>query len=179
LLTAEDLPGGAASGWTRTTNELLEGEWYWDGAQPWCPEYTITDYPSVRQRRDLRTASWHRPEAALPERVDQLVERFAPGGATANLADVRAFVTLCSREPEPGDTAAPTVYRIEDADFAGDEALLIRVEQYQFNDGEIEPMEELHQVAVVRVGDVVTTIRLLNLTGDPREVADQAAARLG
>ena len=176
LLTVGDLAG---TGWEPTGNELIEGEWYWDGAQPWCPEFRIADYPSVRQRRDLRAASWTRPGEALPERVDEVVELFEPGVGTGNLADVRRYVETCSRRPAPADEVAPTYYRIEATGIAGDESLLLRVEQYMFDqDDEIVRAGEFHHVAVVRVGDAVATI-IYRAGGDVREVAQRAAGRLG
>ncbi|MPZ27352.1 MAG: hypothetical protein GEV12_13305 [Micromonosporaceae bacterium] len=176
LLTADDL-GGA--GWEPAGNELLEGEWYWDGAQAWCPEFRIEDYPSIRQRWDLGTVSWVRDGEAVPERVDQIVELFEPGAAQSNLADVRAYVQLCSRRGVDGDETAPTYYEVEETGFAGDESLLLRVEQYAFNeDDQIEPVGEFHRVAVVRVGDAVTTI-VYQASADVRELAQRAAARMG
>jgi hypothetical protein len=177
LLAAADL-SGSGSGWERTGNELLEGEWYWDGAEPWCPQYRIEDYPSVRQRLDLRTVSWARPGGAMPERVDQIVARFPPGVGAANVADVRRYVATCSRRPAEGDQAAPIWYDTVATGFAGDESLLLRVEPYHFNqEGRIEPVGEFHQVAVVRVGDAVTTI-VYQAAGDVRDLAERAAARL-
>lgn len=176
LLAAGDLAG---TGWEPAGNELIEGEWYWDGAQPWCPEFRIGDYPSVRQRRDLRTASWTRPGQALPERVDEIVEQFEPGVGTVNLADLRRYVETCSRRPAPRDEVAPVYYQIEATGFAGDESLLLRVEQYQFDQNdEIVPAGESHHVAVVRVGDAVATI-IYQAGGNVREVAQRAARRLG
>jgi hypothetical protein len=175
LLAAGDLAG---TGWERTGNELLEGAWYWDGAQPWCPQFRIEDYPSIRQRRELRTVSWTRPGEARPERVDQIVELFAPGAGAVNLDDVRSYVALCSRRPVEGDQVAPTHYQTEATDFAGDESLLLRVEPYQFNqDDRIVPVGEFHHVAVVRVGDAVTTV-IYQGAGEVRQVAERAAARL-
>jgi hypothetical protein len=177
LLTAGDLAG---TGWQEDTGELLEGAWFWDGAEPWCPEYRIEDYPSVPQQADARTIGWSRDTAVLPERVDQLVELFPPGVGAMSVDDVRAFLERCSRRPEQGDQVAPTYYEIEETGFAGDESLLVRVEQYQFNaDDEIEPAGEPLHVAVVRVRDAVTTIRFLNLPDDVRIVAQRAADRLG
>jgi hypothetical protein len=175
LLAAADLSG---SGWQRTGNELLEGEWYWDGAEPWCPQYRIEDYPSVRQRLDLRTVSWARPGEAMPERVDQIVARFPPGVGAANVADVRRYVATCSRRPAEGDQVAPIWYDTVATGFAGDESLLLRVEPYHFDqEGRIEPVGEFHHVAVVRVGDNVTTVSY-QAAGDVRELAERAAARL-
>jgi hypothetical protein len=177
LLTASDL-GPDGTGWEETGNELLEGAWYWDG-EPWCPEYRLDDYPSVPRRLDVATVSWQATGAALPERVDQLVELFDAGGGAANLDDVRAFVETCSRRPAEGDQVAPTYFEIEQTGFAGDESLLIRAEAYQFNaDDQIEPAGEFEYTAVVRVGDAVTTI-VYRAGGDAREVARRAADRLG
>lgn len=175
LLTADDL-GGA--GWEPAGNELLEGEWYWDGAQAWCPQFRIEDYPSVRQRRHLRTGSWTRAGDAVPERVDQIVELFEPGAAAANLADVRAYVRLCSRRPAEGDETAPTYYQVEETGFAGEESLLLRVEQYAFDENDdLGLADEAHRVAVVRVGDAVTTI-VYRASADVQELAQRAADRL-
>jgi hypothetical protein len=161
LLTAADLP---ETGWQEQNGELLEGAWFWDNAEPWCPEYRVDDYPSVGQQIDVDTGGWARAIQALPERVDQAVELYPTGVGTQNIDDVRAFVELCSRRPEPGDQVAPTAYTIVDTDFAGDESLLIWVEQYVFNEnGQIVQAGEPDRVAVVRVGDAVTTIRFLNV----------------
>jgi hypothetical protein len=175
LLTAEDL----GTGWREDTGEFVQGPWYWDGAEPWCPEYRIEDYPSVEQRVDFTFRGWARQGEALLERVDQLVELFEPGAGVTSLDDVRAFIELCSRRPADGDEVAPTFYEIEENGFAGDESLLIRVEQYQFNGENIELAGELEYVAVVRVGDAVTTIRFLNVPDDMQQIAQRAADRLG
>lgn len=176
LLTAEDLPG---AGWQEDTGELITGSWYWDGAEPWCPEYQVGDFPSAGSQVDVATQGWRRDGEALLERVDQLVELFEPGAGAANLDDVRAFIELCSRRPEQGDEVASTDYEIEQTDFAGDESMLIRVERYQFGDGnEIEPAGEPQYVAVVRVGDAVTTIQYLNLRDEAVQIAQRAADRL-
>lgn len=176
LLEAGELPG---TGWQESTGEMLTGLWYWDGAEPWCPEYRIEDYSSVSQRIYLRIRGWLRDQSALPERIDQLVEQYPVGVGTTNLDDVRAFIELCSRRPEPGDQVAPTYYEIEETGFAGDESMLIRVEQYMFNaDDEIEPAGEAVHIAVVRVGDLVTTISFLNLPDEVQSIAQRAADRL-
>jgi hypothetical protein len=178
LLTTEDLPG---DGWREQTGEIVEGPWYWDGAEPWCPEYQIEDFPSVARQVDFNVRGWVRDGAALLERVDQVVELYEPGTGTGNLDDVRAFIELCSRRPVAGDEVAPIYYEIEDAGFAGDESLLIRAEPYMFDaEDNVVPAGEPEYVAVVRAGDMVTTIRFLNVPdGDMREVAQRATDRLG
>jgi hypothetical protein len=176
LLAAGDLPG---AGWQEDTGELIQGAWYWDDAEPWCPEYAVEDYPSLERKLDFDTGGWLRDGAAVPERVDQVVELYEPGTGAANVVDVQAYLETCSRRPEAGDQVAPTYYEIEQTGFAGDESLLIRVEEYQFGEGdEIEPPGEPLHVAVVRVGDAVTTIRFLNLPDDAVAVAQRAADRL-
>lgn len=178
LLTTEDLPG---DGWREQTGEIVEGPWYWDGAEPWCPEYQIEDFPSVARQVDFNVRGWVRDGAALLERVDQVVELYEPGAGTGNLDDVRAFIELCSRRPVAGDEVAPIYYEIEDTGFAGDESLLIRAEPYMFDaEDNVVPAGEPEYVAVVRAGDMVTTIRFLNVPdGDMREVAQRATDRLG
>jgi hypothetical protein len=177
FLTASDLPG---TGWQRATGETIEGLWFWDVPEDSCPGYRIEDFPSIDRRVDIDVRGWLRDGEALLERVDQVAELFEPEVGAENLDDVRAFIELCSRRPEPGDEAAPTYYEIEDTGLAGDESLLIRAELYQFNGEAIEPVGEPEYVAVVRVGDAVTTIRFLNVPQDAvREVAQAAADRLG
>jgi hypothetical protein len=176
LLAAEDLP---RTGWREDTGELVQGAWYWDGAEQWCPEYRVEDYPSVERRMDFDFLGWARDGEALPERVDQLVELYEPGAGAVNLDDVRRYLALCSRRPETGDQVAPTYYEIEETGFAGDESMLIRVEQYEFVEDQIELPGEPQYVAVVRVGDAVTTIQYLNLPDDAVAIAQRAAERLG
>jgi hypothetical protein len=176
LLTAEDLPD---IGWREDVSSLLEGQWLWSGAEPWCPEYRDEDFSSVRRRVNVDVVSWIR-EAVPLQRVDQLLELYEPGAAVANLEEVRALIELCSRRPSPGDQVAPTYYEIEDTGFAGDESLLVREEQYMFDENDdIVPAGEPRYVAVVRVGDAVTSIQLLNLPDDARTIAQRAAGRLG
>jgi hypothetical protein len=173
-LTAEDLPG---TGWVESDGELLEGPWFWTGTEELCPGHRFDD--TVRMRVDARTDGWLRDGAALPERIDQLVELFPTGLGVANVEDVREFIEYCSRRPDPGDQVAPTYYEIEETGFAGDESLLIRAEYYMFDgNDQIVPAGEPEHVAVVRVGDAVTTIRFLNRPDDARTVAMVAADRM-
>lgn len=169
LLAAADLGG---SGWRHDPGELVEGPWYWGGG--WCPEYRVEDYRSITERTDLEITGFSLGSA----RVDQVVELFAPGAAARNIDDVRAYLDLCSRRMSPDGAEAGSVYEIMATGFAGDRSLLVQVDEYQF-DGtdQIVPAGTAHEVAVVQVGDAVTTIRFHDHS-DVYGVAERAGARL-
>ena len=83
------------------------------------------------------------------------------------------MIAKCDAETTPGPGS--TRFLVESSGFAGDEAVLVRVESTPFG----APVVVRYQ-AVVRVGDSVATINVN--VDDPayaRTVAQRAAARLG
>lgn len=180
LLTAGDLgPGDWVIGW--------QPEWF-TSDPPWlwgsdlCPDSRTGDYRSLADRVDLVTTAWTDGPWApgtgrpVPNWVGQVMELFAPGAAEANLRDIGAAVGRCGRPVllTPG-VEAPAV-EVVDSGFAGDESLLV----VQRDPGDIYAY-----TAVVRVGDVVTTLRSYDVEvartdqAYLRLVAERAADRLG
>lgn len=174
----ERAPTDVSDRWFLAPEQLGPGEWTtgfeperFESDPPWlwgslCPEYQVEEHPSLRMRRDLQAVAWTDGpwpgEVAEMRWVDQVVELFDPGAAEANLDEVRAAVVACER------------YGVAATGFAGQESLLV-AEQV----GEGQTL-----TAVVRVGDVVTTLRAHDPElgrGDAetlRELAGRAADRL-
>lgn len=180
---------------------------------PWlqvevCPGFRPADYPSLVVRRNLVVRMWMR--VATPESADespdsmnrmdwvhrsqfdpatdllfgddqmvgllrQTVDLLQPGEAQENLAEIRALVESCD-PMSAGPSARPMHYEIVRTGFAGDESLLI-AERWQ---------DSISLIAVVRVGDVVTTLRSYGPSPEPEranpgwllDMARVAAARL-
>ncbi len=192
-------------GWFLTTADLGEGDWrqlaamvlYLDGPPDWlwavaCPGFTPADHPSLALRRELALRSWGTGAGAdavetadagsgrdwLSQdafirqkeglRLVQAVDLFQSGGAHQHLADVRRVVEECDPSVWGDD---PVSYQIVRTGFAGDESLLI-TEAWR---------DSVQLIAVVRVGEVVTTLRLYDSQADLNwllELARVAAARL-
>jgi hypothetical protein len=175
MLQPADLPG---TGWTSDDAEPVEGPdmWYWAQA---CPDYSGTDYPSLSQQVDVRVVSY----TDGLRRVTEVVELYPAGWGTRNLTDVRRVLTACTgSRPSPGSRQVPppVVYTIVGTDLAGDESLLVQVEQYAFAGETIGPSPVVWLVAVVRVGDgVATVLPPMDSTPDSvRPLARAAATRL-
>jgi hypothetical protein len=176
LLHASDLPGG---GWAPAGSELFAGPdlWYWADA---CAQYRSADYPSLRRQVDVGTASY----TSGSRRVDEIVELYPAGWGTRNLADVGKVVTTCAGQPpspRSRQSPAPAVRTVIGTGLAGDESVLVRVEQYAYDGETIAPAPALVLlVAVVRVADAVATVVLPGWATreDARTIAAAAAGRL-
>lgn len=195
--------------WFLATEDLGPGDWrqvssvtrYVGGPPDWlwavtCPGFGPADHPSLAARRDMALLGWTMeagpdPAEGLPNlgyrpdwvhqdpsvegrlQLVQVVDLFRSGGARQNLADIRRTVEECDPAGWNGD---PTYYRIVHTGFVGDESLLI-TETWR---------DSVTLIAVVRVGDVVTSLRsyasppALSPAGGYRllELARTAAARL-
>lgn len=123
---------------------------------PWTEPNACTDrtaFPSDRHRLAARTAGLAAPE---PESggVTEAVVRYAPGWGPTFLAEARRVLAACH-----GYTAGPPGgrvdrrYVLERAAVAGDDGLLVRVEDRQ--GGSTRAWTRF--VTVVRVGDAVLT----------------------
>lgn len=179
LLTADDLGSGDwVTGWEP---EWFNSDPFWLWGSDLCAASRTEDYPSLADRTDLVTTAWTdgpwAPGAGrpVPNWVGQVMELFEPGAAEANLRDIRAAVGRCG-EPvlrTPG-VEAPAV-EVVGSGFAGDESLLV-VQR--------EPGDVSSYTAVVRVRDVVTTVRSYDVElaraddANLRSVAVRAADRL-
>lgn len=101
-----------------------------------------------------------------PRQVTQTVERYAPGRAAANIADVRSTVAVCPSSLRLG---------IIEEGFAGQESLLVKVEEPGVDGGR----PESRYVAVTRVADAVATVAPVGFgAAYTKELAGRAAARL-
>lgn len=179
LLTADDLGSGDwVTGWEP---EWFDSDPFWLWGSDLCAASRTEGYPSLADRTDLVTTAWTDGPWApgtgrpVPNWVGQVVELFAPGAAEVNLRDIRAAVDRCGQPVllTPG-LEAPAV-EVVGSGFAGDESLLV----VQRDPGDISSY-----TAVVRVRDVVTTLRShdveLARADDAylRSVAARAADRL-
>jgi uncharacterized OB-fold protein len=178
LLTATDLGAGAWVADSRDV-EALAGDppWIWGDL---CVASLAVEYRSLASRTDLRTITWSNGpwhgEADPTDWVYQVVELFDASAAVANLNDVRTAVSRCDQPILWSPQVEVPKYAIVDADFTGDESLLVE----ERAEGEIYAY-----TAVVRVGAAVTTLRSYDVelarADDEylRQVADRAATRLG
>jgi hypothetical protein len=179
FLAPDDLPGGP---WTRPPEfEGLTGPdpWYWDQTDV-CPAYHSADYPSLRQQLDLHVVGYTNGTAGFSE----LVAVYRPGWGTQQVNDVLHVVTRCGgQRPSPGQRPqrAGTVWWLVEAGFAGDESVMVREESYGYSGNTVDPSPFVTDlVVVVRVGDVVATVRMPHtVTLDrARALAATAADRL-
>jgi hypothetical protein len=138
---------GRGSWQSRQPSEPFESGdlWYWTGA---CPAYDSADYPSLRRQAEPPQVTGFAAGAGLDAPyVFEHVHRYAGGWGPRALDDVRRALSVCGDEPQAVRRS------IAAADFAGDEALLVREE--------ITPVGAdpfLRLVAVVRVGDLIATV---------------------
>ena len=174
--------------WRPVGAEQLQNKdrWFWGFWADVCPTYRSDRFPSLPHRVSVETVAFRDGGGTGAEpsgdvnSVFQIVERYAEGWGDASLADVRAVIGLCgAAAPPPGE--APQRYTIVGTGFAGDESLLVKGESWSFGAGGTpEPDPNSNYIAVVRVGDLVTTVRAY--PGDPdrvRTLAERAATRLG
>ncbi|MEV0157686.1 hypothetical protein AB0H57_28740 [Micromonospora sp. NPDC050686] len=174
-LRPADLGPGA---WrTRPPTEPFSGDtWRWADL---CLAYRGADYPSLAHQAQLDVTGFASGQSYLYEHL----HRYADGWGPRALADVRRVLDRCatttSPSTAPGDPAPRTV-EVVDLGFAGDEAVLVRQEQWSY-EGEVLSRDPLVTLtAVVRVGDLVATV-LFSPDRDEayaRGVARAAAQRL-
>ncbi len=165
LLQPRDLGPGS---WRRFEAEQIDNpyRWFWGFWDGLCPAFQ--PYPSLRHQDGVDTVAY---QAGGDTGAFQIVERY-PGQAEQNLADVRTVIERCGTSS--ADPPGPRVSVVGTA-TAGDESLLVRQEQTPA--GSSEPLVDY--IAVVRVGDVVTTVRAYPSSPDRvRDLAERAAARL-
>ncbi|HET8661427.1 MAG TPA: hypothetical protein VFM55_20820 [Micromonosporaceae bacterium] len=168
LLQRADLGPGS---WTRFQPELFEGPdtWLWSDA---CAGYRSSDYPSLPRQVDVRTVGYRSSQNTVAE----VVELYRSGSGAANLSDVRAVVAFCAAAtPPPG--VAPSRFTIVGAGIAGDESLLVKHEAWYYEGETVAPTPFVTYIAVVRVGDLVATVRAQD-EAFVRTLALKAAARL-
>jgi hypothetical protein len=161
FLTTTDLGPGD---WQRqASHELLSGGWWWA-----CPALSVEEVPSLWLRVEADAAFWTGGDPADPAGSGQIIELFEPGAAEGNLDDVRTAVRVCTEGPPAAELVAPVAHEVVDEGFAGDESLLVRTEQYFYDGERLGPDPHLTLVAVVRVGELVTT-----LTGPFADAGDE------
>jgi hypothetical protein len=122
-----------------------------------CPSYAglkLTAY---------RTDLWYGQELLLSKSgaagVFTETKRFPPGKAAQVMADVERVTTACADwEIDRGGATTVQSYRVLDRDFAGDEALLVRL-TLDVTDEKGASLESARMVlGVVRVADHVTVV---------------------
>jgi hypothetical protein len=119
MLRGSDWPGGTVRTGTTDLAALPQTE------PSACQARTA--FPSDRLRRAARTENI---DSGQPESggVFEQVVRYAPGGATQALAEMRRVLAAChSYRPVPEVVPGGTrIYSLESERFAGDDALLVR-----------------------------------------------------
>jgi len=153
-----------------------EDRWYWASLHA---GYHPRDYPSRSHQVGQRVVRYEGDRQAA---VEELVERYEPGWAAHNLADIRAVVAKSGATPyaRPGAGGALR-HTIIETGFAGDESLLIEQKPWSFNGSTKVPGSDVQLIAVVRVGDLVATV-IPGIGVKPevaRALAVTAAVRLG
>ncbi|WP_346534276.1 hypothetical protein [Micromonospora sp. DPT] len=176
MLRPADLGPGA---WRKQLpSEPFSGDtWRWADL---CAAYRSSDYPSLRRQADLDFTGYATGSAGY---VYEHLHRYAGGWGPRALDDVRHVLATCAGTATPSTapgSAAPRRFTVVGTGFAGDEALLVREEQWNY-EGEMlaaDPIVTL--VAVVRVGDLVGTVMFSPDRDEPyaRMVATAAAGRL-
>jgi hypothetical protein len=182
----------AASGIADTTllapEDLGEPGWRYDHAAPgadppWafamhqCVRYDDADYPAQHHREgtQVRVLTQHPGHA---RRVEQRVDRFAPGWSARSIADVHRVVERCGHyeygERSPGAPGFLESVGIVDSGFAGEESLLVVIERLA-----IPGESTTTYVAVVRQADLLVTLVATGVGEDRvRLLARRAAALL-
>ncbi|WP_422733649.1 hypothetical protein ACN26Y_25485 [Micromonospora sp. WMMD558] len=143
---------------------------FWDGI---CAAYRSNQFPSLPHQDSVETVAYRSGDGDAATSAFQIVERYETGWGDENLTDVRAAVDRCGEAASDGPAIRVTVV---DTGIAGDESLLLKQEQTPADSTE----PQIDHIAVVRVGDIVTTVRAY--PSDParvRDLAGRAAARLG
>ncbi|SCL30658.1 hypothetical protein GA0070624_4119 [Micromonospora rhizosphaerae] len=176
LLQPDDLGPGT---WRPFEAEQMQNRdrWYWGLWDGNCPAYKSSLFPSLPHRHAVETVAYQAVGGSLRS-VSQVVERYDNGWGGRNLNDVRAVIDRCGNlDPTPETLAMPN-FAIVDTGFAGDDSLLVRVDLVQLGQGPSSDPQPY--IAVVRVGDLVTTVRAYPPDADRvRGIAQRAAARLG
>lgn len=156
LVAPNDLGPGS---WLRADHATVTGGgrlWYWATL---CGNPVAV--PSLADQRSAESVTF----VDGPRRITQTLERYAPGRASVNLADVRATVAACP-SPRLGIVAQG---------FAGDESLLVSVTEPAV-DGE---RREVRYVGVTRVQDQVATVAPIGFNAAyTRTLTERAATRL-
>ncbi|MER7459361.1 hypothetical protein [Micromonospora sp. NPDC126480] len=167
LLQPDDLGPGS---WQRFEAEQIDNpdQWFWGFWDGLCPAYETGAFPSLRYQDRIDTAAYR---TGPDNSAFQILENY-PGWAEQNLDDVRAVIDQCG---EPSVNTPDLRVSVVGSGVAGDESLLVRQEQTPA-DGS-EPV--ITYIAVVRIGDNVTTVRAYPSDPDRvRDLAKRAAARL-
>jgi hypothetical protein len=175
LLRPADLGPG---NWQATGGaEPFEGPDEWAWAFTDCPAYRSADYPSLRQILKVTFDGYHDGQRYMTQQV----HRYAPGWGTRALDDVRHVLATCpgpTAPPSP-DGSATSHYAVVDTGFAGDQALLVQEDINTYGTDK-KLKTDTSFAAVVRVGDLVTTVwASSNVSRDAvRALAVKAADRL-
>ncbi|MBQ0894899.1 hypothetical protein KBX37_17640 [Micromonospora sp. U56] len=176
MLRPADLGPGA---WRKQLpSEPFSGDtWRWADL---CAAYRSSDYPSLRRQADLDFTGYATGSAGY---VYEHLHRYAGGWGPRALDDVRHVLTTCAGTATPSTapgSPAPRRFTVVGTGFAGDEALLVREEQWNYEGERLAADPIVTLVAVVRVGDLVGTVMFSPDRDEPyaRMVATAAAGRL-
>jgi hypothetical protein len=150
--------------------------WYWANL---CPAYRSGDYASLKHMVTVTTVGYRSGDRYVHEHV----HRYEAGWGPRALDDVRALVGRCTgptTTPKADGGPLPGHFTVVDRGFAGDDALLVREENWVYGPGDQPTKAPPRLVAVVRVGDRLATVLLSPdaTANTARTLAAKAAARL-
>jgi hypothetical protein len=154
-LVPSDLGPGS---WHELTPERTYADlWYWANWSGTCAGYTSNRFPSLEHQTSFHAYGHTTGTGENVRTVVQYVEAYEPGWGVQNFADVRRLLELCvTVKPVPG-TASVTGTIVAQG-LAGDESLLIRQDDYPYPGSTVGADVQHRFVAVVRVGDQVSTL---------------------
>lgn len=176
LLQPDDLGPG---NWRRFGAEQMQNadHWFWGFWADTCPAYRSSRFRSLPHQKTVETVAYRAVANGDDNNMSQIIERYDAGWGDDNLDDVRAVIELCAEAlaGAPGELVT-----VVDEGFTGDESLLVKSELWYFEGKKLAPAPLVAHIAVVRVGDVVTTVRAYPSDPDRvRSLAERAAERLG
>lgn len=136
LLVAGVLAAGCAS---PTSGAAPAQPWAWE--LPHCAAYDPGDYRAPGQR------------VAATRDGAETTERYRPGWGATAMAEIRQVVAACARYEHGKEDGFREQHTVEERDFAGDGALLVRSVR-------LAPPapEQIWYAAVVRRGDTLVTM---------------------
>lgn len=177
-------PGDVGPGYRVIDSQLYRAGTF--AAQPFgavldCPAYVGLGITAYHSYLGLRFGQFERDGAPM---VFEEAGRFPAGVAEQVLVDVGRVLAACDRwelpdeySPTPDRTGTTTfALRVLERDFAGDEALLIRLTLDTVDTKGVKIRESRTTLAVVRVGDLVATVQTERDVPDQMRLLGQRAA---
>ena len=147
--------------------------WPWEMRS--CRAYRPTDYPAQDERLAARVLSYVPNDGIV--RWIEVVEAYPAGRGSVAFAEIEAVLERC---PSFDDGFRAVTQVVHARDVAGDESILVRVNNVWPDNQPPDPRERTDYFLAVRVGDVIATVQAYGRTeAEARALAERAAARLG